>query len=66
MQKAPEKKTQRPQQSLLVRPDSALTMPRTPVLVMVRSPHLSVAMLESGLRTAVSTKVWSVRVGVML
>ncbi|MCY1436598.1 hypothetical protein D9M71_527270 [compost metagenome] len=66
VQKAPEKETQRPQQSLLVRPDFALTIPSTPVLVMVRSPHLSVAMLESALRTAVSRKVWSVRVGVML
>ncbi|MNH38725.1 hypothetical protein D3C79_998030 [compost metagenome] len=51
---------------MLVRPDFALTIPSTPVLVMVRSPHLSVAMLEPALRTAVSRKVWSVRAGVML
>ncbi|MNF78101.1 hypothetical protein D3C84_602690 [compost metagenome] len=65
-QKAPEKNTQRPQQSLVVRPAVALTMLRTPVLVMVKSPHLSVAMDVPGLRTAVSRKVWSVRVDAMV
>ncbi|MNY59309.1 hypothetical protein D3C86_1957450 [compost metagenome] len=65
-QRAPEEGTQRPQQSLLVNPSAALLMPITPVLVSVKSPHLSVAMLASALRTAVSRKAWSVKVAVIL
>ncbi|MNP30270.1 hypothetical protein D3C76_1233360 [compost metagenome] len=65
-QKAPEKSTQRPQQSLVVSPSVALTMLRTPVLVMVKSPHLSLAMDVPALRTAVSRKLWSVRVELMV
>ncbi len=62
---AREKAPQRPQQSLVVSPVVALFMLLTPVLVRVKSPHLSVAMAVPVLRVAVSRKVWSAMVGVM-